>query len=499
MAELTSEKFAQRAFDLNLLDERQLDAVWADFGTRNVPLKEFHTQLVRRELLTNFQVEKILRGDRSGYFYGKYKMLYLVGTGTFARVFRAVDSESDDVVACKVLRKRFGDDPDKTEQFDREGQMGMSLRHPSIVPIYETHSDRRSHFLVMEFVEGHNLRHFVRVRGKLDSLIAAKLIIDVCSGLTYAFDRGITHRDLKLSNVLVSSSGRAKLVDFGLAAANGQMSDEALAAFPNPRTIDYAALERATGVRKDDPRSDIYFVGCILYHMLTGQAPLRETKDRIQRLSIQRFEEVLPISTLEPGLPVPIVMVVNKAMELNPKRRYQSPIELLSDLQLVVRRIEQAAESGESLAWNEADDTAKTGTLAPDPAAPKFEGTGKTLMVVESNVGMQDILREQLKKHGYRVLVFSDPLRALERFAHEEAAHCVIFSTNELGASALKAFNDFACRDRTKRTPAILLLGEKQADWQSQAQLGDRRAVIHMPVRMKQFRGVIRQLLASAN
>ena len=107
-------------------------------------------------------------------------------------------------------------------------------------------------------------------------------------------EHGLTHRDLKLNNVLISSSGQAKLVDFGLAAMDEVLVDDALADLPNTRTIDYAALERATGVRKDDTRSDIYFLGCIFYHMLTGQSPLSETKDRLQRLSKQRFLDVIP-------------------------------------------------------------------------------------------------------------------------------------------------------------------------------------------------------------
>ena len=111
MTDLTAEQFAQRAFDLNLVDERQLSSIWSQCGTRDVNPAEFRNILVRREILTNYQVDRLLSGERTGFFYGDYKVLYFVGSGSFARVYRAVHRTSGKIVALKVLRKRFAEEP----------------------------------------------------------------------------------------------------------------------------------------------------------------------------------------------------------------------------------------------------------------------------------------------------------------------------------------------------------------------------------------------------
>jgi serine/threonine-protein kinase len=482
MVELSAEEFAQRAFDLNLIDDRQLQEVWGQIGTRQLSGEEFQQLLLRRELLTNYQTERLLRGERAGYFYGNYKVLYLIGTGTFARVYRACHKTTGEIVALKVLRRRYSDDPEQADRFYREGQMGATLKHANIVPIMEVVADRDrgNHFLVMQFIEGRNLREFIKIRKKFSPFEATRIVADVAAGLSYAFLRGICHRDIKMSNVLVSSKGQAMLVDFGLAAADKNLSDDAIANSPNPRTIDYAGLERATGVRKDDPRSDIYFLGCIYYHILTGTPPIYETRDRIQRLSKTRFEEVVPILKVDPNLPQSIAAIVTQAMELNPTQRYQSPAELLGDLKKALPRLEEA-----SPAPTDGKDSAKS------PAAPQ-----RTLMLVESNYQLQDIIRQKLKNTGYRVLVTADPDRALGRFASgDKAADCVIFSTGELGEEALAAFNRFADGPHTAEIPAVLLLGERHTGWKKKARLAGHRVSVTMPIKLRKFREVLAKLV----
>lgn len=481
MVEVSAEVLAERAHDVGLLTDWEIRQIWSELGRKSVTLDEFVQFLVRREYLTNYQAEKLLNGDRDGFFYRDYKVLYLVGAGTFARVFRAVHKDTKDVVALKVLRRRYSDNPNCFQQFVREGRLGMALRHPNIVPVYDVCSYNGTHFLVMEFVEGQNLREFVKVRRKLDPMVATRIMVDITSGLDYAFRQGLTHRDLKLSNVLISSNGTAKLVDFGLAAVD-EFLEAALPEIPaNARAIDYAALERTTGVQRNDPRSDIYFLGCMYYHMLTGDAPLSETKDRMKRLSRNRFFEVVPIHEKEPSVPKIVAGVINKAMSLDPEARYQTPADMLFDLRITAKKLAQGEADVDLLA-----------------AKQKGEETYQaTVLIVEPNVEMQNVLREGLKKLGYRVLIISAPQRALDRIKDEpDGINCIILDASALGESAVTAFNQIGDDPRTHMIPAVLLLDESQRDMVPLANRSDHRLLLTLPVTMKQLRGVVSELVA---
>jgi serine/threonine-protein kinase len=488
----TAEQVAQRAFDLGLLDERQLRDVWGSFGSHNVSVEDLLQTLVRREFMTNYQVERLMKGDRTGFFFGDYRVLYLVGQGTFARVYRAVHRRTGQIVAVKVLRNRYSEKRDQAGLFVREGRVGCALRHPNIVPIYEVTSEGKNHFLVMEFIEGRNLREFVRIRKKLDPLEATKMMIGITDGMRYAFETArLIHRDLKMSNILVSSRGEAKLVDFGLASMDDTLTDDALADLPNTRTVDYAALERVTGVRRDDVRSDIYFLGCIYYNMLTGRPPLSETRDRLKRLSKQRFDEVVPIRKLDSSLPASVAMVVNKAMALDPESRYQTPAAMLTDLRTAARRLSEGnpdtEDGGEG---TEGQNAASSGVDAPS--------TGRAVMIVESDGHMQDIFRQSFKHAGYRVLVTADPGRAAGRFRQDAAvADCALFSAQQIGHDALDMFNQMGEDKRTESVPAILLLSEGQLPWKAKARTADHRIVLSMPLTMKQLRTSVEQLLVA--
>ncbi len=476
----TADELAQRAMDLNVISQAELQGVWSELGTHDVELELFEKALLRRNVLTTYQLDRLQKGLRSGFFYGEYKVQYCIGAGTFARVFRAEHVETGEIFAIKVLRSRFSVDSSQVDTFRREGELGKTLQHPNITPTYKIQTASNAHFFVMEFVEGQNLREFYKVRRIFEPLEAARIVSGIVAGLNYAFQKGITHRDLKMSNVLVSSEGIAKLVDFGLAGL--EIEDE-LGEDGNARTIDYAGLERATKVDRDDTRSDIFFVGSMFYQMLAGKPALAETRDRVQRLAKGRYQDIKPILEVKSDVPMPLAMVVNKALEFDPSKRYQTPGEMLLDIKIAVKRIQEGNVNS-----NQTKLASREG-IGPD-------GAPRRLMVIESDTKMQDIFRDLFKRNGYRVLVSSDPERAVKRFYTEPStAEVVLFSTGMIGTPAVEAFNAFGKETATKSIPSILLLGERQAAWERSASVEKHRLVAKMPIKLRQLRQVVLQTI----
>jgi serine/threonine-protein kinase len=226
--------------------------------------------------------------------------------------------------------------------------------------------------------------------------------------------------------------------------------------------------------------------------MLTGHAPLAETKDRIQRLSKTRYADVPPILKMDPTIPKGVAAVVARSMELSTGLRYQSPGEMLADLHLCLRRLESGADVADPSA-------AESHGHSGDALFAAWEGpkaVQKSLMIVESNGPMQDVLRAGLKKMGYRVMLTRDPDHAIKRFfRNPTAADCVVFSTLELGDAALEAFNQFGEGEDTRDVAAVLLLGEEHADWEDKAQTSKRRVILKSPIKLRDFRHALARLV----
>jgi serine/threonine protein kinase len=468
MQDQTISNLAQRVTQLRLVSPAQVEAVLQELPSGSNG-EEFLRALERRGLLTGLQIEKLRRGDTTGYFLGGYVLKYKIAAGTFGRVFRAEDPSNGQPVAIKVLRRRWTEDKNIVELFVREACLGMSLKHPNIVQTLAVDYDKASdqHFMVMEFVEGGNLRDLLAIRKRFDVAETLRLLEDMAAGLAYAFSRGITHRDLKPSNVLLSAQGTAKLVDFGLAQVfrfdESLLSEEE--SLQVQRTLDYAGLEKATNAPPNDTRSDIFFLGCIAYEMLTGRPALQPTRQRHLRASRERFLNVPQLQPEEVQGFLPVVHLVRSMMALDPQLRPQTPQQLLDQIRQVRHQLK----------INSNDNSSAAALATPTV----------TVFVVERHEHLQEIIREKLKKLGYRVLLSAMPERAWERFAQQPFQGVIVDvgSVGEEGVQALLRLLKLA-EDKGVSLTAIALLSEGQDHLAAELAEQPRVTVLRRPLNL---------------
>jgi tRNA A-37 threonylcarbamoyl transferase component Bud32 len=443
MANVDAVALAEKAMRLGLLKLDQLQEGWDEVGRRDGEAEPLVRALERKGYLTPYQSHKLLKDDPDGYFLGGYRILYKIASGSFGRVYRGDDPITGTIVAIKVLRRKWSEDKHTIDLFEREGKVGMALRHPNIVEILAVNRDvaSRQYYIIMEFVEGGNLRDIMAMRQnkRFEPVEAMRFLDEAASGLAHAFFHGITHRDMKLTNILISSQGHAKLVDFGLAGVYGkaQITDNTTV----DRTVDYAGLEKATGVPSGDIRSDIFFLGCVAYEMLTGRSPLQMTKDARARMNKERFLTVSPMSTEELSAPASLFRLVETMMAFHPQHRYQTPSQLLDTIREVRRELE-----GKS-------------------AGPG--GGTCTLFIAEKDEKLQDIFRDKFKEQGFRVLIAADPIRAYDRLRQQPFDALIVDgrTTGEEGILKFEKIMNEAERQRLSCV-GILLLDNDQANWQ---------------------------------
>lgn len=335
MTEIDAQTFLDQASLIGLITRNQAQEARAEAADGSVD--SVARVLLRRDVLTAWQVERLKKGDLNGFDYGGCKVLFHIAEGTFARVYRGRRMEGNQSVAIKVLRHRFVADAGAVARFNQEAESGLRLIHPNIVRIYEYGERDKKYFMIMEFVEGSNLRDFLRIRGKLSPAEALPLIVGLAQGLKYSLEQGVTHRDLKATNILIASNGQAKLVDFGLATIDDERK---MAAAHGQRTVDYSALERTCGSPKGDKRSDIFFLGCVFYQMLTGQLPLPEveTDDPLKKMLKRGINSIKPLSEQRHAPDPELTEIIEKMMKVDLRQRYNTMAEVCNDLEHYLQR-----------------------------------------------------------------------------------------------------------------------------------------------------------------
>ncbi len=275
------------------------------------------------------------------------EILELLGQGGMGAVYKARQRKLDRLVAVKILPPDWGKDPAFAERFDREAKALARLTHPHIVTVHDFGESDGLFYLVMEYVDGANLRHILQ-QGRLEPAEALAVIPQICDALQYAHEEGVVHRDIKPENILLDSKGRVKLADFGLAKLLNR--PRAVFTLTGSRqvmgTLDYMAPEQRSHPQAVDHRADIYSLGVVFYEMLTGELPLGRFAPPSHKAGVDRRLDG----------------IVFRALEREPERRYQRFTEVKADLDSL------RAGAARPLGANRH----RQGVQAADPSAARF-------------------------------------------------------------------------------------------------------------------------------
>ena len=258
----------------------------------------------------------------------RYQIIKSIGEGGMANVYLAYDTILDRDVAVKVLRGDLSNDEKFVRRFQREALNASSLSHPNIVEVYDVGEDNGQYFIVMEYIEGKNLKDLLKKRGKLTTSEVVDIMSQIADGLSVAHDSYIIHRDIKPQNIMILENGLVKITDFGIAMAmNATQLTQTNSVMGS---VHYLPPEQASG-KGSTLKSDIYSMGILMYELLTGKLPYRG--ENAVEIALKHLKEPLPSIRDElPDLPQSVENVILKAAAKNPKNRYNDAREMYEDL-----------------------------------------------------------------------------------------------------------------------------------------------------------------------
>lgn len=261
-------------------------------------------------------------------FADRYQLEDFIGQGGMSLVYRAVDIRTGHNVAVKILKSEYNSDKEFLERFQREARAASLMNHHNLVNLLDVGVEGEFRYLVLEYVNGNTLKDIIRQKGKLNYQTAIQITVRILSALQHAHDNGIIHRDIKPQNVLIHADGHVKVADFGIARMTGGATigkgDTVVG------SVHYSSPEQASGGLVE-ATSDIYSTGVVMYEMLTGRVPF--VGDTPVAVAMQHLQDPPPpIAEFAPETPPAVIAVVMKALEKEPKKRFQSAREMADAL-----------------------------------------------------------------------------------------------------------------------------------------------------------------------
>src|SRR5574344_1316720 len=258
----------------------------------------------------------------------RYEILQTIGEGGMANVYLAKDSILGRNVAVKILRGDLASDEKFIKKFQREALSASSLSHPNIVEIYDVGEDDGNYFIVMEYIEGKNLKQLLKKRGNLTVHEVVDIMLQITSAMGVAHDSLIIHRDLKPQNILIKDDGEIKITDFGIAMAlNATQLTQTNSAMGS---VHYFPPEQANG-KGSTLKSDVYSLGIMMFELLTGELPFRG--DNAVEIALKHLRDPIPdIRDINPNIPQSVENIIIKSTAKNQKNRYNNANEMHEDL-----------------------------------------------------------------------------------------------------------------------------------------------------------------------
>jgi serine/threonine protein kinase len=279
-----------------------------------------------------------MNGDMIGrVIKSRYKLIDERGRGSFATVYVARDTENNHIYAVKVMHLELSSDGELLARFQREAHILLNLSDPHIVRIVDYGNDNSMYFIVMDYVDGQNLKYHMITQGPMEPLRALNYARQIVEGLETAYKQGVVHRDIKPQNILINSKDVVKIADFGLARSRETVTLTQSNVFMG--TAYYISPEQAESGRSADTRSDLYSVATILFEMLTGSPPF-EGETAVDIVIKHMNEKVPSICRLRPDLPTDMDIFIQKTMAKSPADRYATPQEFIAALEQLQERVQ---------------------------------------------------------------------------------------------------------------------------------------------------------------
>lgn len=264
---------------------------------------------------------------------GRYEIQEIIGVGGMAVVYKAYDNIDDRIVAIKILKEEFLANEEFRRRFKNESKAIAVLSHPNIVKVYDVSFGDKLQYIVMEYIDGITLKEYIEQQKVINWKEALHFTTQILRALQHAHDKGIVHRDVKPQNIMLLQNGNIKVADFGIARFSRNetrtMTESAIG------SVHYISPEQARGEITDE-KADIYSVGVVLYEMLTGQLPF-QSDNAVSVAIMQLQSDAKRPREINPEIPVGLEQITLKAMQKNPRDRYQSAAEMLLDLDEVKR------------------------------------------------------------------------------------------------------------------------------------------------------------------